>query len=305
MRIDGRAALRVTGALSVLLVGALIPAVSASAAPAVSGVVYASPHAVQLRLDVYEPPGPGPFPAIVLVHGGGWKGGSRTVVTGEADTLAGAGFVVFAIDYRLSCSDSSDPMCGYHFQAQPQDVRKAIHWVRRHGAAYGADPARVGALGFSAGGDLVYEAGATGTRGDTAPDAVAGWSGSTELWVCTNDDPACPGDGGDPARVNYIGCPYDYAQQTACDGVWSAASPHDQVATSAPPAFIANSTDELVAYQEATDFATRLGELGVSAQLCTVSGTAHATSYENKACSTGSGTVFEQTIAFFHSVLGT
>ena len=78
----------------------------------------------------------------------------------------------------------------------------------------------------------------------------------------------------------------------------------DRVTGGAPPAFIANGTDELVAYQEATDLAARLGTLGATAQLCTVIGTYHATSYENRPCTTGSGTVFEQTIAFFHAALG-
>src|SRR2546422_11513156 len=102
MRITVRIGPRALAALSAVLLTAITPT-SASAAPSVSGVTYSVPDSVPLLLDVYEPSGGGPFPAIVLVHGGGWKSGSRTVVADEAATLARAGFVVFDIDYRLAC----------------------------------------------------------------------------------------------------------------------------------------------------------------------------------------------------------
>src|SRR5947209_15265074 len=66
-------------------------------------VEYGNPGGKPLLLDLHVPDGPGPFPAAILVHGGGFDEGSKsTNVRPLFEPLAKAGFAWFSIDYRLA-----------------------------------------------------------------------------------------------------------------------------------------------------------------------------------------------------------
>ena len=70
--------------------------------PAIRGRIR-PPGGHPLLLDLHVPDGPGPFPAAILVHGGGFDGGSRaTNMAPTFQPLADAGFVWFSIDYRMA-----------------------------------------------------------------------------------------------------------------------------------------------------------------------------------------------------------
>jgi len=116
-------------------------------------------------IDVYEPAVPirRPAPLVVYVHGGGWTAGSRqqalVELGGVAQALLARGFVVASVDYRLA------PV--YRWPAQVEDVKCAVRYLRAAAAQFGIDPARVGAIGDSAGGHLAALLGLAGP--------VAGW----------------------------------------------------------------------------------------------------------------------------------
>ncbi len=115
-------------------------------------VEYGKADGVPLLLDVHVPDGPGPFPAAILVHGGGFDEGSKaTNVKPLFAPLADAGFVWFSIDYRLA------PKA--HFDQAIADVFTAIQWVRTHTYEYHVDLNRIVLMGESAGGLLVNYAG--------------------------------------------------------------------------------------------------------------------------------------------------
>jgi acetyl esterase/lipase len=130
------------------------------------GVVYGVVAGEPLLLDVYRSLSPGePRPAVVLIHGGGMWTGSRAHMEHPAQQLARAGYVAFSFDYRLV-----DAATGSHrWPAQLDDVQRAVRWVRAHAADYGIDPMRVGAYGWSAGGQLAALLGTRDTRDATAP----------------------------------------------------------------------------------------------------------------------------------------
>jgi acetyl esterase/lipase len=130
------------------------------------GVVYGEVAGEPLLLDVYRSLIRGePRPAVVLIHGGGMWTGSRTHMEQPARQLAQAGYVAFSVDYRLV-----DAAAGCHrWPAQLDDVQHAVRWVRAHAADYGIDPMRVGAYGWSAGGQLAALLGMRDTRDATAP----------------------------------------------------------------------------------------------------------------------------------------
>jgi acetyl esterase/lipase len=119
-------------------------------------VTYCTVDGIELKMDVYFPSEmSAPAPAAVYVHGGGWRSGDKRSGVGsrEGSVLTGAGFVVFALNYRLAPE--------YRFPAMIEDVKCAIRSIRAHAFAYGIDSGRIGAFGGSAGGHLVSMLGTT------------------------------------------------------------------------------------------------------------------------------------------------
>jgi acetyl esterase len=136
---------------------ALILAATASLAADQKDVEYARPSGKPLFLDLHVPDGPGPFPAAILVHGGGFDEGSKsTNVRPLFDVLANAGFAWFSIDYRLAPEA--------HQPEASADVESAIHWVKANAKTYHVDTSKIALIGESAGGYLVNYAGTHGTQ---------------------------------------------------------------------------------------------------------------------------------------------
>lgn len=120
-----------------------------SPAPAVARVemfqVPGSAGSVPVR--VYTPHGRGPFPGLVLIHGGGWVVGSIWMYESTARILANAvGCVVVSVEYRLAPE--------HKFPAAPEDCYAALEWTAKNHALIGVDPLRLAVAGGSAGGNL-------------------------------------------------------------------------------------------------------------------------------------------------------
>ncbi len=96
--------------------------------------------------DIYMPPGEGPFPAVLMIHGGAWTSGSKGHMIGHARTVAEAGYTVVSINYRLAPK--------HPFPAQIDDCRAALAWMKTNAAKYKIDPERMATYGYSAGGHL-------------------------------------------------------------------------------------------------------------------------------------------------------
>jgi acetyl esterase len=100
-----------------------------------------------IAVRVFRPAGNGPFPLVAYLHGGGWVIGSLDGFDPLCRALANAsGAVVASIDYRLAPE--------HPFPAAPDDARAAVRWLAGHAAELGADAARIGIAGDSAGGNL-------------------------------------------------------------------------------------------------------------------------------------------------------
>lgn len=135
-------------------------------------VVYGTVDGVDLLLNVIRPPDrPTPRPAVVLVHGGGLIQGGRWDHSEAATGLALAGYVTFSIEYRLFVSGDTSTL----WPVQLDDAQRAVRWVRANADTYNVDPARVGAFGFSSGGQLAAFLGTRDTNDNTDP-ALADYS---------------------------------------------------------------------------------------------------------------------------------
>jgi acetyl esterase/lipase len=137
-------------------------------------VVYTKAGPLELRADVFLPAGEGPFPGVLLVHGGGWALGDKSQMAFLGRRLARRGYVAVSIDYRLAPR--------YKFPAQLDDCRAALDWMRREAERYHIDPNWLAVFGYSAGGHLAALVGATETDG-AAPGASAAGNGRLKAVV--------------------------------------------------------------------------------------------------------------------------
>ena len=118
------------------------------------GIEFSNPDNQHLQMNVARPKtGAGPFPAVVCIHGGGFRAGTREGYDKLCLTLARNGYVAATVTYRLSPA--------YQFPAAVHDCKAAVRWLRAHAGAYQIDPTRIGATGGSAGGHLALFLGVT------------------------------------------------------------------------------------------------------------------------------------------------
>lgn len=107
-----------------------------------------TPEALALDFYALVPTGDAPMraPCVVVIHGGGWDSGDRLQLTEFNHWLAGRGYAVAAIDYRLAPR--------WPWPAQREDTLAAIAWLKAHAAELGIDPQRFVLLGRSAGAQI-------------------------------------------------------------------------------------------------------------------------------------------------------
>lgn len=127
-------------------------------------LVYARRDGIDLLVDVFRPAGK-PKAAVILLHGGGWRVGSREMMTELAEALAGHGFVALPAQYRL--------LGQAPWPAPIRDVKSAIRWTRRNASTLGIEPHKIALEGFSAGAHLaLLAAGTKDVRDYSAPEDV-------------------------------------------------------------------------------------------------------------------------------------
>jgi acetyl esterase/lipase len=119
------------------------------------GLEYANPDNQHLQLNLARPKeSEGKLPAVVCIHGGGFRAGDRKRWDGLCKKLAERGYVAITVTYRLAPK--------YQFPAAVNDVKAAVRWLRANAEKYHVDPDRIAALGDSAGGHLAQFLGVTG-----------------------------------------------------------------------------------------------------------------------------------------------
>jgi len=245
--------------------GEVLPSEVPAGVRLIPGLVYSEADGATQRLDVYEPTAPRPAggrPAVVAVHGGGWRGGGRRDYGRTLAGLAAKGLAVFVVDYRLSRPGSSS------WPGNRDDVRRAVRWVRRNAKEFGVDADRVALLGASAGGHLALLAGldaaAPGDPGRVR--AVVDFYGPTDL--------AALADPGSPAResvVMMLGGP-----PGSVPSRYSAASPLGRVGPGSPPVLILHGdADALIPPSQSRRLAAALASAGVAHRLVVLGGARH------------------------------
>ena len=210
----------------------------------VSDIPYVEDGHARQSGDLYLPRGEGPWPTIILLHGGGWIRRDRSDMARKARRLARAGFAVYNAGYRLAPE--------YRFPAQLEDVYAAQRALRALANDYPVLPERSALMGYSAGGHLALLAAARPGPDTPVLLAVISGSGPTDVSVYPRSPYLIPFIGGTPDEK-----PYEYF----------AASPRNFVTSAHPPAFLYHGRrDRLVEVEQSRDHFAVLQATGVPSE---------------------------------------
>jgi len=99
-----------------------------------------------LMARIYQPKGPGPFPTVLDLHGGGWNRKDRLAEEPMDRALAASGLLVVAVDLTLA-PEAPYPAC-------VQDANYAARWLKVNAATWNGDVSKIGVYGSSSGGHV-------------------------------------------------------------------------------------------------------------------------------------------------------
>lgn len=239
-------------------------------------IPYGPPSQPSLTTDFYAPGGgPAPHPAVIIVHGGGFTGGTSRNGSEAycADFLAPAGYAVFSINYRLAPPATFADMIA--------DTQRAVRFVRHNAAKYNVNPNKIALLGGSAGGYLSNLAGLLpptsypSSSTDPASDPVNRQSDKVEAVVTlygisdlrTMPDPTFV------AKYHLLG------PAAPTDSDLAAASPITHVHPGAPPFLLIHGDhDTAVPIAQSLQLQTAMHQTGGRADLIVIPNAPHATS---------------------------
>ncbi len=230
-------------------------------------------------LDIAIPEEPSteePLPVIVLIHGGGWQGGTRGPFLSRAMPLVRQGdYAAVSIGYRLT-DEASWP-------SQIHDCQAGLRWVKANAEKYNWDPEKIVVWGSSAGGHLVAMLGVSADVKEL--DGKLGPHADQDLTVAGVVDffgPANMLTMGEPAGFERHDSP-DSPESKLLGGpakenvdVAKSASPQMHVSKEDAPFLILHGTeDATVPFQQSVDFHDALQKAGVDSTFVHVKGGGH------------------------------
>lgn len=195
-------------------------------------------------------------PGMVIVHGGGWRAGSKSVDVYQKMMVdyAQQGYVTINVNYRLL--DEAP------FPASIEDVKTAVRWLRAHADEYHVDPDRIGAYGHSAGAHLALMLA-------MAPDS-AGLEGEGWNEYSSRVDVAAAG-----APPTELGRDVPMAK-----AAWW---PIGYIADDHPPLFLIQGSDDRIVLAERTDdFVDKMKAAGANIEYLRIDGVGHGVAYDDE-----------------------
>lgn len=234
-----------------------------------SEIEFANPAGEHLKLDLARPDGKGPYPAVICIHGGGFREGDQSYYDGLIQELAAKGYVAATINYRLAPK--------HPFPAAVHDCKAAVRWLRANADKYHVDPAHVGVVGSSAGGTLALFLGATAGKKQfegegphldqsSAVQCVVSFFGPSDFMKWYGNSPDAEG-----VLQDYLGGNPKTQPKRHAD-----ASPLTHISPkSAPTLCIHGTKDELVPLEQSQWMVDALKKAGVQTNLLVVQNAGH------------------------------
>ena len=241
------------------------PAILTTTVEVIRDIEYGKGGDVPLLLDIYTPEKPiaSPMPAVIFIHGGGWRRGDK--YPSRVRTLASYGFLGISINYRLS---SVAP-----FPAAVEDSKCAVRWLRAHAEQYNVDPDRIGVWGSSAGGHLAMMVGCADETVEL--EGNGGWAqfSSRVQAACAYFGPSdfTSGSGNSPAVIQFIG---DTIEEKP--NIYKLASPITHVTADDPPLLLVHGElDRVVRINQSDMMYQAYRQAGLEVTLIKVAGAGH------------------------------
>ena len=221
------------------------PNISIASPPTPKGVkikkdiVYSRIGTRKLVLDIFYPKkSKQKNPAVLMIHGGGWRSGDRSHNTPTAKLLADNGYVAVSAEYRLSTEAT--------YPAAVQDLKTAVRWMRANARKYKIDTSKIATWGCSAGGQLAALLGTT--NGDAKFEGVGGYQNySSNIQAIVDVDGTLAfihpesGEGNDSKGKSAATYWFGFSKTERPD-LWHEAAPLNHVSSKTPPILFINSS---------------------------------------------------------------
>ena len=230
----------------------------------------------EVKCDVYQPESDVALPAIIMIHGGAWRHGSKVAMVRHARRVARVGYVVVSINYRLAPK--------YPWPAQIDDCQYAVRWLKKNAEAYNVDADRIGVFGYSAGGHLAALLGTMNAEDTTRLENSL--AGDDEELKEFSTAVCAVAIGGAPCEFSWLDEGSEVLKywmggsRKSLPEKYRSASPIEYVTADDVPFFIFHGTaDMLVPLQSPTDFHQALKAKGVPSTLLSVDGSGHLATF--------------------------
>ncbi len=256
-----------------LITGVIPSALAADPAPEITfevGVEYSNPDDQHLAMNIAMPRvGTELRPAILCIHGGGFRAGKRESYDGLCQQLAARGYVAATTSYRLAPQ--------YQFPAAVHDVKAAVRFLRANAVKYQIDPERIGVVGGSAGGHLAQFLGVTAGvaqfEGDGGHTEVSSHVNCVVNFYGPSDFTKSYGKSVDAAEVLPLWFGGDLTTELHKHQL---GSPLNWVTPTAAPTLLIHGTeDKYVAFEQAEWMQARYQQVGAEVEMLKLEGAGH------------------------------
>lgn len=237
-----------------------------------SNIIYCRLGERELKLDAFYPAKKDSLlhPAIIIIHGGGWRSGSRRQHYPLAQQLAALGYACFTPEYRLSTEAL--------YPAAIVDMKAAIRWVKMNAVLYNVDSNKIAVSGFSAGGQIAAYLGTTGDNSLWGEDcnSAAGNAVNAVIDIDGTLSFVHPesGEGDDSKKTSAATYWFGYSKKEN-PLLWEEASPLKWVGSKTPPVLFINSAEKRM-YAGREDFINVLKENNIYAEVHAFDNAPHA-----------------------------
>lgn len=237
-----------------------------------TNLVYCTLNGRQLHLDVFYPIAKSkkPYPAVLMIHGGGWRSGNRQQHIPMAQQIAAKGYVTITAEYRLSTEAL--------YPAAVNDLKTAIRWMRANAKTYNTDANKIAVWGFSAGGQLAALIGTTNNSALFPGDGpYKGYPDAVQAIVDVDGTLAFihpeSGEGDDSKHKSAATLWFGYSKTERPD-LWNQAGALNHVDSKTPPiVFINSAVDRMHAGR--TDMIHKLDSLHIYNEVHAIPYTPH------------------------------